>query len=56
MNFDRLAKVYGPLEAVTAGGKLQRCRVALLDAIPVPRRVSARTRASSSGRANGLVM
>ncbi len=39
MNFDRLAKVYGPLEAVTAGGKLQRCRVALLDAIPVPRRV-----------------
>jgi len=39
MNFDRLAKAYGSLEAITAGTRLQRCRVAFLDAIPVPRRV-----------------
>lgn len=39
MNFDCLAKCYGVMEAIAAGGKLQRCRIAFLDAIPPPRRV-----------------
>jgi len=39
MSFDRLAKAYGVLEAISAGGKMQRCRVAWLDAIPAPRHV-----------------
>lgn len=39
MSFDRLAPFYRAMELVTAGGKLQRCRVAFLDEIPVPRRV-----------------
>ena len=39
MSFDRLAKTYGALEAIGAGGKMQRCRLALLDAIPAPRQV-----------------
>jgi ubiquinone/menaquinone biosynthesis C-methylase UbiE len=39
MNFDRIAPFYRAMEAVTAGGKLQRCRVAFLDQIPAPRRV-----------------
>lgn len=39
MNFDRLARYYGLLEAITAGDTMQRCRVAFLDDISVPRRV-----------------
>lgn len=39
MNFDRIAPFYRGMEAVTAGGKLQQCRVAFLDQIPAPRRV-----------------
>jgi hypothetical protein len=39
MNFDRIAPFYRAMEAVTAGGKLQQCRVAFLDEIPPPRRV-----------------
>ena len=39
MNFDRLAKVYGAMEAIAAGGKLQSCRVAFLNAIAAPRQV-----------------
>ena len=39
MSFDRLARCYGVLEAITAGGKMQKCRVAFLDDIPVPRKV-----------------
>jgi len=36
MNFDRLAPHYRWIEALFAGGRLQRCRTALLDAIPAP--------------------
>lgn len=39
MSFDRLARCYGVLETITAGGKMQKCRVAFLDDIPVPRKV-----------------
>ena len=39
MSFDRLARIYGVLEAITAGGKMQKCRVAFLDDIPAPRKV-----------------
>lgn len=39
MGFDRLAPHYRWLEALFAGGRLQRCRVALLDALPPPRNV-----------------
>ena len=39
MSFDRLARCYGVLETITAGCKMQKCRVALLDDIPVPRKV-----------------
>lgn len=39
MNFDRLAPFYRLMEAVTAGGKLQRCRLAFLGEIPAPRRI-----------------
>jgi SAM-dependent methyltransferase len=39
MNFDRLAKAYGLLERITAGTKLQRCRMAFLGALPEPRQV-----------------
>lgn len=38
VNFDPLAPFYRAMETFTAGGKLQRCRVAFLDEIPVPRR------------------
>ena len=39
MNFDRLAPFYQAMERLAAGGRLQRCRVAFLGAIPPPRRV-----------------
>lgn len=39
MSFDRLAPVYQAMEFFTAGGKLQRCRMAFLAKIPVPRRI-----------------
>ena len=39
MSFDRLAPFYRAMEFFAAGGKLQRCRLAFLDDIPVPRRV-----------------
>jgi len=39
MNFDRLAPFYRAMELFTAGGKLQRCRMAFLEDIPVPRRI-----------------
>lgn len=39
MNFDRLAPFYRMMERFTAGGKLQRCRLAFLGEIPVPRNV-----------------
>jgi len=39
MNFDRLAPFYQAMERITAGGRLQRCRVAFLDEIPPPRKV-----------------
>lgn len=39
MNFDRLAPFYQAMERLAAGRKLQRCRVAFLEEIPVPRRV-----------------
>lgn len=39
MSFDRLAPHYRWIEALFAGDRLQRCRVALLDAIPAPRKV-----------------
>jgi SAM-dependent methyltransferase len=39
MNFDRLAPFYRTMEAITAGGKLQRCRLAFLDEIEPPTRV-----------------
>jgi ubiquinone/menaquinone biosynthesis C-methylase UbiE len=39
MNFDRLAPFYRAMEFFTAGGKLQKCRTAFLNDIPIPRRV-----------------
>ncbi len=39
MSFDRLAPFYRAMEMVTAGGKLQRCRTAFLDEIPVPEKI-----------------
>lgn len=39
MSFDRVAPLYGLLERLGAGGKMQRCRTALLGDIPRPRRV-----------------
>jgi len=39
MSFDQLARYYGILETSTAGGKMQRCRVAFLDDIAVPHKV-----------------
>lgn len=39
MNFDRLAPFYRAMEMIAAGGKLQRCRVALLGEIPVSPRI-----------------
>jgi ubiquinone/menaquinone biosynthesis C-methylase UbiE len=39
MNFDRLAPFYRAMEALAAGGKLQRCRLAFLGEIPVPRTI-----------------
>ncbi|WP_395732319.1 class I SAM-dependent methyltransferase [Prosthecobacter sp.] len=39
MSFDLLAPHYRWMEALCAGGQLQRCRTALLGAIPAPRMV-----------------
>jgi len=39
MSFDRIAPFYRLMEFLSAGGKLQRCRVAFLDAIPVPQAI-----------------
>ena len=39
MSFDRIAPFYRLMEFLSAGGKLQRCRVAFLDAIPAPQTV-----------------
>ena len=39
MSFDRLAPFYRAMEFFTAGGKLQRCRMAFLGEIPVPRKI-----------------
>lgn len=39
MSFDRIAPFYRAMELVTAGGKLQRCRTAFLDDIPVPEKI-----------------
>lgn len=39
MNFDEIARFYRALEFVSAGSKLQRCRVAFLPEIATPRRV-----------------
>jgi ubiquinone/menaquinone biosynthesis C-methylase UbiE len=39
MSFDRLAPFYRMMEFLAAGGKLQRCRTAFLDEIPVMRRI-----------------
>ena len=39
MSFDILAPFYRTMEAVTAGQKLQRCRVAFLDKVSAPRRI-----------------
>ncbi len=39
MSFDTLAPFYRALEFFTAGGKLQRCRIAFLDEIPRPRKI-----------------
>ncbi len=39
MNFDRLAPFYRAMEFVTAGRRLQCCRLAFLAEIPPPRRV-----------------
>jgi ubiquinone/menaquinone biosynthesis C-methylase UbiE len=38
-NFDRLAPFYRVMEAVSAGGKLQRCRMAFLHEIPTPGKI-----------------
>lgn len=39
MNFDRVAPHYGWMERLLAGRSLQRCRTALLDALPTPANV-----------------
>lgn len=39
MSFDGLARFYRTMEWVTAGGKLQRCRMAFVGEIPVPRQI-----------------
>lgn len=39
MSFDRLAAHYRWMEFVLAGEKLQRCRTAFLDQVPVPRTI-----------------
>ncbi|MEO5712934.1 MAG: class I SAM-dependent methyltransferase [Luteolibacter sp.] len=39
MGFDRLAPFYRAMEFFTAGGKLQRCRMAFLDEIQVPAKI-----------------
>jgi SAM-dependent methyltransferase len=39
MSFDLLAPHYRWMEALCAGGQLQRCRTALLDELPAPQRV-----------------
>ncbi|MES2476068.1 MAG: class I SAM-dependent methyltransferase [Verrucomicrobiota bacterium] len=39
MGFDRLAPFYRSMEALAAGGKLQRCRVRFLAEIPPPRNI-----------------
>ncbi|MFT4176808.1 MAG: class I SAM-dependent methyltransferase [Luteolibacter sp.] len=39
MSFDRIAPFYRQLEALTAGGKLQRCRLAHLSSVPPPERI-----------------
>lgn len=39
MSFDGIARVYRAMEFLTAGGKLQLCRLEFLEDIPVPRRV-----------------
>lgn len=39
MSFDLLAPHYRWMEWLSAGGKLQRCRIACLDALPPPARV-----------------
>ncbi|MEO5916006.1 MAG: class I SAM-dependent methyltransferase [Luteolibacter sp.] len=39
MSFDTLAPFYRAMEFFTAGGKLQRCRVAFLGEIPMPRKI-----------------
>jgi ubiquinone/menaquinone biosynthesis C-methylase UbiE len=38
-NFDRLAPFYRAMEAISAGGKLQRCRTSFLHEIPTPERI-----------------
>src|SRR5687768_17611729 len=38
-DFDRLAPFYRVMEAISAGDKLQRCRMALLDEIPPPAKI-----------------
>jgi ubiquinone/menaquinone biosynthesis C-methylase UbiE len=39
VNFDRLAPFYQAMEFLTAGGKLQRCRMEFLHDIPPPRSI-----------------
>jgi ubiquinone/menaquinone biosynthesis C-methylase UbiE len=39
MSFDHLAPFYRAMEMATAGGKLQRCRTAFLDEIPIPEKI-----------------
>ncbi len=39
MSFDRLAPFYRAMEWITAGGKLQRCRMEFLGEIPPPREI-----------------
>src|SRR5688572_5776466 len=39
MNFDPIAPFYRAIEALAAGSAMQRCRLAFLDEIPIPRKV-----------------
>ncbi|MBK1881517.1 methyltransferase domain-containing protein [Luteolibacter pohnpeiensis] len=39
MNFDRIAPFYRIMESVTAGGKLQECRLSFLQELPTPHKV-----------------
>jgi ubiquinone/menaquinone biosynthesis C-methylase UbiE len=39
MSFDHIAPFYRVMEFLSAGGKLQRCRVAFLDVIPAPQTI-----------------